>query len=1052
MARVRRELWPARSGFVASQRRWQAPLDSLTDASYDWLIDPTEQKLIRRGGSYLLGQTLKDINEVTQQFESGPTYGDLYARQVLEFDSPAINDGLPTHMILYGNDNTAGLVLWMSPNTYTVDLCSMAVTSTILDTSTANGFQDVTIGARVQIPGLTGVARVTELDPNGTGLNNNVRLDMEADANIVSQTATIGGPLYGLNQLIGLHWTEGLHYMTAVQGVSGLAATAAHRAKIAMGSRRVEVIGDYVYLGNGASGNLPLCFNSDWNDQRTGSRIQRTHSMGLTPPLFLNIEEGSRAKLGDSFNWKAGKTYFFSVMYRNKEGAWSRPFIPRYRVADSVRNFGYFKVVTDCDDLSMTIPTGPDGTTARAILRTVAGTEAVAPPLLDQDGNSLLGIAALIENNTETSYKLTNGNDGNLVFDPTIVRFDQVWPKPTRYLWIGDQRLWGCGTQPSPAAILVAPRDATAGDPAGTGALYYFSVAQPTITFNRKSSAGTAGVGFSVTTTGKTLDQIVDEINASQMTSIVVGGTPNTLYWCAQLAPGADPGALATDLADTTSVSLGGYVTPGPVLGANDVPAFGPGRPGILMMSSSYLANQPTGHGDLWFSIGDPGGPQGPSSAVSIKNFRRGRKKWGFAVGGAPLLDGQLVAFSKAITVCRNIRDTKTGLDQDYRLEALNENRGCISDASIVYGDGWAGYMTTDGYIVTDGTREVLISGALYSPATGQGILASPIQNCITALGTRQGEACARYVTAWLDGPRLCLGLALAATSPSVADDPILVYDFSRGAAGSGLAEVLQPNGEPWPWSPPQSYGPKFIGVRAALAGGTVGRLKDSGAGRRVVVASSYLSSSAPSTPHGVIGRIFEPTAIDFLQLDLNGTTHSATTTLSSNNLTAVSGDLSRIPVGAIVIEVGSSRIPVGSLVTAVSGTTVTLDRPADSNGTVTVFFWGRDIEPAAYLATDMCDSLNMKSLQGAWALYNQTGSGMEIQITNELDRTGQVTFLLPAAASADGFSRQKLNVTQALRGLSKAYEAIVIDRGTTTQQSEFWGLATEVDILDSHR
>jgi hypothetical protein len=516
----------------------------------------------------------------------------------------------------------------------------------------------------------------------------------------------------------------------------------------------------------------------------------------------------------------------------------------------------------------------------------------------------------------------------------------------------------------------------------------------------------------------------------------------------AQLVPGADPRAVTDQLYSTAA---GGGVNYGDAAGV--LKFYGNALPAILSSYSSVTGLISAKKQRIWLGIGGPGvKPHGPDTRA--RNFRDGPAKWGVVLGGGSLINGQVVCFTNAIAVCRNIRDVKTGLDDDFELVPLNESRGCISDASIVSGDGWVGYMTRDGYVVTDGEREVIISGDLWNPATGQGNLSDPIKNCIAALATNDGEPCARYCTAWVADSKLFLGLSYAATAPSIANDPVMAYDYSAGAPGSGLAEILRPDGSPWGWGAPLSYGPNFPGVRSAVVGGVVGRLKDSGAGRRMVVASSYLSSSAASTPHGFIGRILEPTGIDLIHLDLDGSTHTATSN-TSTSLTAVSGDTSRIAVGATIIASSYTNIRRGSVVASVSGTTVVMDRAAKGSsaaGGETVYFQGKDIEPAAYLATDLAGTTNMKSLKHLTAVYNQTGAGMEIQVTNELDRTGQVTFALPAAASGDGFSRQRLNVTQALRGLSKGYEPLVVDRGTATNQSEFWGLEVEVDILDSHR
>ena len=144
----------------------------------------------------------------------------------------------------------------------------------------------------------------------------------------------------------------------------------------------------------------------------------------------------------------------------------------------------------------------------------------------------------------------------------------------------------------------------------------------------------------------------------------------------------------------------------------------------------------------------------------------------------------------------------------------------------------------TQGYVVTDGDREVLISRKLYNPATRRGILASPISSCLAAFGTNDGESSARYISAWLDWSILYLSLGVAATSPSGADDPLFAYDFSGGVAGSGLGEILRPDGRPWGWSSASTVSPKFPGVRTAMMGGVIRRAGDGTPRRQIGRAS----------------------------------------------------------------------------------------------------------------------------------------------------------------------------------------------------------------------
>lgn len=195
----------------------------------------------------------------------------------------------------------------------------------------------------------------------------------------------------------------------------------------------------------------------------------------------------------------------------------------------------------------------------------------------------------------------------------------------------------------------------------------------------------------------------------------------------------------------------------------------------------------------IMFTSAEPGHARNAPQSFYVDNRLNGLDDWGQFMGGAELSNGVvrgIACFSKCIAVITNPKANSTGLDEDYRLLPLNSRRGCIAWDSIVGGDGWVMYLTADGYIVTDGVWERLISSDLHNVARGTGSLAYEIGKCRASAAADADDESFHAAA----GEGLVYCSYRSASAPSTGDTMVR-YDFGATAASSGLGSVMrQPN------------------------------------------------------------------------------------------------------------------------------------------------------------------------------------------------------------------------------------------------------------------
>lgn len=714
------------------EKAW-GPGNGSVSGSLNYVFSAADGSFFRRSGMANVGGTSGILEDVAGVTEV------FRARHLIPVESPSMSDGYATHGVLYTDE--------------TNNLSAFYVRST-----------------------------------NSSGSNYQIGKEFDATNHYPGTTAATFN-------------IKCVPYYRTTDGSFGRLATSATRAYALSGSRQARRTTYGVMFPN--LNTFPMQWNMRLNESTSsGSENNRLLPAGGIPPLgYPLIAAGAVVASGD---WKVGDTFFYSVAYQYSDGSVSMPMIPRPR--SQYMSYGYnyvganslVPIANNCTYITWSqIPVGPDGVVGRWLLRTpkvntVTSPSAAQPSPLD------LMVTGYIGNNTQTTYEDTNALDLGLSSRPDIVRFDRILPPPARYISNFDGRYIVGYTKAHPAAIILSPTNpSTSGAWATTltglnddsASLLTNSLevdvgvtAANKITFNKDGVFLKEIAGINTLS----IRQIVDSIN-----DVIVGQT----VWAAAVAPGADAGALGSNLQATTGCLTGDNT--------GHIRGFAPSLPVILPFNTTYLAGFPTQKARWFFSAGGPGIPANLDSWVA-GNYRTGNASWGNLQGFAPLLDGCLIFFSKGVVLFRNIKSGKSGLDDDYHPDDLFTNLGCIAWDSIAHGQGWAGCLTDQGYMVFDGTRGGVknISLDVYNPATGDGEWAYEIAQCQAASGADTDGA---HFHAKVMGGKLYCTYRTNSSAADGVPDRMLVYDFSGSSAGTGLDQVLRPDGTPWGWSTPLS-------------------------------------------------------------------------------------------------------------------------------------------------------------------------------------------------------------------------------------------------------
>lgn len=585
------------------------------------------------------------------------------------------------------------------------------------------------------------------------------------------------------------------------------------RGRMFAGGRRLLEVGDWLYSPN--EHGTPWMWSRAWNNPSAGggTNINRLRPWGQYPPLWPPDVDVSAAPTGTAANpgpWSYGDLFFNSLVFEFEDGSLSPPVIPRDRQPSGTggplaSGFGRVYFATGAAGTTYQyalwryIARGPFGTRKRHLLRTPKVTTN-SSTAVQTTAIRDMRVVATLENNTQTTYYDTGGNDTATLIADDSIRFDHKWPRRGRYVIGNDARVVVCGNLlVNPGAIIIAPTGVNA-----TYDLNETSVAEPeqglysaSIKFYLYVDSANNRIRLQIDRGGVVtqtdiasykamqLQEIVDRIND---TTVASGGA----QWRAQLVPGADHTALGSDLQKTDTFNIGD--------GAIDrIWCRDPFSPTVVYFNSAYLDRYPADTQALDFTSAGPRHTQSAARSFYVRNVRKPPERaYGRCMGGGAVNDRFVIYYERARCVLGYVRPT--GEDDDYRLQVRNPRRGCCAWNSIVVGDGWVGAMTPDGYEITDGDRAVIISRDVWHRKKALGDWGTEITSSVKASNSDALDANDSYFTAALLGDQLHINYRKTAT---LAADRRLVYDFSVNSASSGLDALVDPQEGPFGWSCP---------------------------------------------------------------------------------------------------------------------------------------------------------------------------------------------------------------------------------------------------------
>ena len=567
--------------------------------------------------------------------------------------------------------------------------------------------------------------------------------------------------------------------------------TAALRGVLAAGSRNCITLGDRVYFP--CYYNTPQFWNKNTPNGSSGFTTEVVRPTGMVPPIVESTITQTAPAGGTTANWPASKRFAYCWAYKDVTGAWSIPTMCRVSNANLLTGIGIYDITATAPNklVHTNCPIGPRDTVQRALLRTPMVATTAIPDLTD------FRVAAYINNNTQTTYDDYLGDDGNLeinafVFDNQTNAAHKMPPRG-RYYWTARGRVYAGCLRPNTCGLFIAPYsgstfnvsddDATSITPrlyvklTGTSIIFYFW----------DGVAGHADASWTLTlTAAKTLQDVCDEINTHAATAVPTDGTNVSVRAC--VAPGTDPNQASlvggVSVLDATGNADNFTSSSGARTGTQR--AYAQSWPAVLHMTDTILDTRLTdGKRAVEFTKGDPGFARYNIMHWDARNRRELPQDMGTVVGGGEVLGGSVVCATGGIMLLSNTRDSDTGADADIDWRVINKSRGCIAPFSIVQGEGWVGYMTTEGYVITDGEKEVLISGDVWDYGTQRGEWAYEIQASLNAV---EADTMASKFFATLYGSRLVVSYRTGASNGNV-----LFYDYTPGTAANGLAQVLRP-------------------------------------------------------------------------------------------------------------------------------------------------------------------------------------------------------------------------------------------------------------------
>ena len=229
---------------------------------------------------------------------------------------------------------------------------------------------------------------------------------------------------------------------------------------------------------------------------------------------------------------------------------------------------------------------------------------------------------------------------------------------------------------------------------------------------------------------------------------------------------------------------------------------FGNCWPAPLCWTIEYLDRYAPKVQDTTFSAASPGYAQDGVNTWLRRNWRGGRSGLGHLMGFADIGPAELQFYARGRMLLVNPRTGLMHSDEDYTKQVRSWNRGARSPYAICAGNRWAVFMSDGGFFACeDGPGEVCISGHIYDPSASpgsRGELEYALEACVAASESGSDDF---KVFAQVHGS--VLHVRYHSSASATYPDREIRYDFSEGVKRGGVAELLQDNGEPFPWSAP---------------------------------------------------------------------------------------------------------------------------------------------------------------------------------------------------------------------------------------------------------
>lgn len=237
--------------------------------------------------------------------------------------------------------------------------------------------------------------------------------------------------------------------------------------------------------------------------------------------------------------------------------------------------------------------------------------------------------------------------------------------------------------------------------------------------------------------------------------------------------------------------------------GRGFVRTFSNSFPCVLYFSPTYLEQFPTKKQDSIFTAASPGYAQNGVNTWMVSNRRPAPASFGPHMGFADFGPVLLEFYARGRMRLVNPRTGSTHVDADYNKEVTSWSRGARSPYSICSGNGWAIALSDEGLFgfgLGIG-EEVMLSEAIYDPTAPvgkRGQLEYAIGKCVAA---SEGDTDDYALFAQVHGS--VLRVRYCSSASATYPDREIRYDFSQSVGRSGLAQLLQPDGRPYPWSAP---------------------------------------------------------------------------------------------------------------------------------------------------------------------------------------------------------------------------------------------------------